>query len=288
MTIRSMTAYSRQAEKAAWGEIIWELRSVNHRFLDLSLRLPEEFNELEMPVRSLVRQNLGRGKIMASLFYIPGDTAPFQLEINATILNQIVTVKDKLNEHFPISVDLVNILKWPGFLSNVATLQREQLMIATQNLLKTTLLDLIASREREGEELLIFIGHKLKKIDEQIEKIIQRLPHAETAHKDRLQSRLAELSVEVDSYRLQQEILFYLQKIDISEEVQRLRTHVNEMKRVLTTHEVVGRRLDFLVQEMQREANTLGNKINDILIQQASVELKVLIEQIREQVQNIE
>lgn len=285
--IMSMTAYSRQTEKKYWGEITWELRSVNHRFLDLSLRLPEELNELEMNVRALVRQHVSRGKIMASLFYVPGEQEPFQSEINPAILKQLVSAATQLKQHFDLNTDFTQLLKWPGLL-NIIPLHQDELLSTAKALLEKTLIDLVATRQREGEQLQHFIDLKLEKINTEIKKIESKLPQAETAHKERLQSRLTELTTTVDHQRLHQEILFYLQKIDIAEEIQRLTTHVIEMKRVLKVGGAIGRRLDFLMQEMQREANTLGNKINDLTIQQANVELKVLIEQIREQVQNIE
>lgn len=287
MAIYSMTAYARQAVQTAFGELVWELKSVNNRFLDISLRLPEELNEIENFIKEKLKMNIGRGKVFANLTYMPGRNSPFQLDVNEGQLRQLQLAAAKIESFLSFQTDLVQLLKWPGVLS-IKKQDMEDLTQSIYSLLDQSISDFLATRQREGLHLQGFIEDKLSKIQEELTKIESELPRVEMALRDKLTKKIQDLLLEVESQRFEQELLFYLQKIDVAEEVQRLKAHIFETVRVLKLGGVVGRRLDFLVQEMHREANTLGNKVNDIKAQQSSLEIKVLIEQIREQVQNIE
>lgn len=287
--IRSMTAFSRKEHTAPWGTLSWELRSVNHRYLEVHPRLPDTLRDLENPVREALRNGLSRGKVECTLKLKAEHITPASLEINETYVKQLLDAAHKIGSLTGESgtLSVTALLNWPGVVATPETDQSE-IQQAALSLLKDALKDFIANREREGQVLNTIISERLDGIDEQVKIVRQHLPEILQAQKEKLKARLEEISANVDQDRLEQEIVYLAQKTDVDEELDRLETHVKEVRRTLKQGGAVGRRLDFLMQELNREANTLGSKSINTLTTQAAVELKVLIEQMREQIQNIE
>jgi len=285
---RSMTAFTRQEMQQPWGALIWELRSVNHRYLEPHFRLPESLREIEGPLRESLRKAISRGKIEATLRFVPENTSG-ALQVDQARLQEVLAATCVLQkagtEMQPLNP--LELLGWPGVLVESALDMREVKQQA-QILFRDGLNDLIAGREREGEELNQLIIQRLDSIDAIVEEVKQMLPGIIQAQRDNLQQKLCELSSELDPGRLEQEIVLLAHKADVDEEVDRLQTHVQEVRRVLTQKGPIGRRLDFLMQELNREANTLSSKSIVAATTRSAVELKVLIEQMREQIQNIE
>lgn len=289
-----MTAYARRAGVLTPGQVIWELRSVNQRYLDLSLRLPEEFRALEPALRQRLQARLGRGKVEVNLRFLPdAGQAAARMTINAELAQGLLRAHEELlalattGGARTAAADLVRLLSWPGLVEQ-ADSDIEASFDGALTLLDETLSDLIAAREQEGRAIAGMIEQRLQGVEEQLELVRAHLPEIRTALDTRFRERLAALEVEVEPGRIEQELVLQLQKLDVDEELDRLETHVAEVRRVMTLKEPVGRRLDFLMQELNREANTLGSKAALAEIGQAAVELKVLIEQMREQVQNVE
>lgn len=285
---RSMTAFSRHEQVFDQGTLIWEIRSVNHRYLELALRLEESFRPLEMDIRKLFAERIARGKIEASLRYQPSQQQT-ALHINAPLAQSIINACDQLTEmaNQPLPIDPLRLLQWPGVAdTEQADLQalKQQAMAA----LEITINDFIAGREREGQTLSDMIEQRCEDILQIADAVKQRLPEILEQQRQRLIQKTAELGVTLEAERLEQEIVLLAQKSDVAEELDRLQSHVDEVKRVLRRDEPIGRRLDFLMQELNREANTLGSKSIDTDTTRYSVDLKVLIEQMREQIQNIE
>ena len=287
--IRSMTAFSRKELNAQWGTLSWELRSVNHRYLEIHPRLPDTLRDLENPVRESLRKSLSRGKVECSLKLKAENITPTSLEINENFVKQLLEAANRLTHMTgdTSGLSVTDLLGWPGVITSPEADQSE-IQQAALGLLKEALQDFVAGREREGQVLNDIISDRLDKIDEQVVIVRQHLPEIVQAQKEKLQARLEEISANVDQDRLEQEIVYLAQKSDVDEELDRLETHVKEVRRTLKQGGAVGRRLDFLMQELNREANTLGSKSINTLTTQAAVELKVLIEQMREQIQNIE
>lgn len=287
--IRSMTSFSRKELKASWGSLSWELRSVNHRYLEISPRLPDTLRDLENPIRESLRKSLNRGKVECTLKLKTEDTVSTSLEINEGFVQQLIDSAHKISNLTGDSGTLTTttLLNWPGVVQTPETDQSE-VQQAALALLKETLDDFISHREREGEALKNIILDRLNQVDEQVGIVRQHLPDILKTQKEKLVNRLQEISANPDPDRLEQELVYMAQKADVDEEMDRLTTHVNEVKRTVTKGGAVGRRLDFLMQELNREANTLGSKSINTITTQAAVELKVLIEQMREQIQNIE
>ena len=285
----SMTAFSRQQLEGDWGSLTWEIRSVNHRYLEVSLRLPEQLRSLENPVRERVRKTLDRGKVECQLRYQP--VAPEQLEVrlNDALIARLLAAHGELDKQSGGAAQLnsMDLLRWPGVVmdqqADADVLQAEAL-----TLFDKALEDLVANRRREGEALKGLLGQRLDSIRRITAAVREKLPDILKAQHEALKARLAELKVELDPARLEQEIALLAQKADVAEELDRLESHVNECARVIDTRGQKGRRLDFLMQELNREANTLSSKsvVADTTLD--AVELKVLIEQMREQIQNIE
>lgn len=292
--MRSMTAYARRAGVLTPGQVIWELRSVNQRYLDLSLRLPEEFRALEPALRQRLQARLGRGKVEVNLKFLPdAGQAAARMTINAELAQGLLRAHEELASLATASgartaaADLVRLLSWPGLVEQ-ADSDIEASFDEALALLDETLSDLIAAREQEGRAIAGMIEQRLQGVEEQLELVRSHLPEIRAALDTRFRERLAALEVEVEPGRIEQELVLQLQKLDVDEELDRLAVHVAEVRRVMALNEPVGRRLDFLMQELNREANTLGSKAALAEIGQAAVELKVLIEQMREQVQNVE
>lgn len=286
--IHSMTGFSCKSLETKWGVLTFEIRSVNHRYLELGVRLPDYCRDLEKSVREHIQKKVQRGKIEVQLRFQPGEAAPFQLIINKPLMAQLAKASKTVTEFFPDStVDTMTLLSWPGILQTStenASVMNDQIVA----LLEMTIEDWLSFRAREGESINQFLRERLSIIQNKCMQIQERMPSVILLSKQKMRARFEELAVTVDSDRLEQELLWLSQKTDIAEELQRIDAHVKEVTRVLGQSEAVGRKLDFLMQELNREANTLGSKSVDAEITQAVVELKVQIEQMREQVQNIE
>lgn len=287
--IRSMTAFARQEYQVFWGQVCWELRSVNHRYLDISIRLPEELRRLEITLREHAQQHLKRGKVDCTLYFQPNKANEVEFNINSPFVTQLWESIKKINALTgktapPTALD---ILRWPGVLEIQSLLDSTQIEEDILCQFDNTLEQLLAHRQREGSQLATFIEQKCAAIADEIACIRQALPVILQAQQERLRTRLTEL-VELNSERLEQETVILAQKMDVAEELERLETHLIEIRQVLIQPPPIGRRLDFLVQELHREANTLGAKANHIDTTHSAIELKVLIEQMREQIQNIE
>lgn len=287
--IRSMTAFASAERQTRWGTLGCELRAVNHRYLELSVRAPEELRALEPALREQVSAKVQRGKLELSLrLRATPDIGTAALRLNQPLLDQLAEAARDLGQRFPgLSVDFSSLLTLPGVLEqegiDAAGLQGEALALVEE-----TLAEFLRAREREGDKLAATLRERLAGIETACGQVRQWLPEIRAALRARLEARYAELAPDLDPGRLEQEFVLWLQKLDVDEELDRLATHVAEARRVLGLHEAVGRRLDFLMQEFNREANTLGSKSVDARTSQIAVELKVLIEQMREQVQNLE
>lgn len=287
---RSMTGFARREAKLAWGTAVWEIRSVNHRYLEPSFRLPEDFREIEPHLREAMRKALQRGKVEASLSIQWEQEGEAELGININRVSQLTKAAQQINQLLGAAaapINALDILKYPGVLQK-QEIDREAMQAAVLTLFDSALEGLIEHRTREGNELEQLILQRLDAVSAQVVTVRARLPEILSAQREKLQTKLAALQIDLDPDRLEQEIVMLAQKADVDEELDRLDTHVIEVKRSLKQTDSLGRRLDFLMQELNREANTLSSKsiVSDTTL--AAVELKVLIEQMREQVQNIE
>lgn len=287
---RSMTGFARREAKLPWGTLVWEIRSVNHRYLEPSFRLPEDFREIEPLLRDAMRKALQRGKVEASLNVHWEQEGENELGLNLTKVAQLTKAAQQINGllgDVAAPVNALEILRWPGVIQK-QELDRDAMHQAALELFDSALEGLIEHRSREGAELEQLILSRLDSVSTQVVKVRARMPEILAAQREKLQAKLAALQVELDPERLEQEIVLLAQKADVDEELDRLDTHVIEVKRSLKQTDSLGRRLDFLMQELNREANTLSSKSIVSDTTQAAVELKVLIEQMREQIQNIE
>ncbi len=288
--IRSMTGFARVERQYEFGRLSWEMRSVNHRYLDFGLRLPEEFRPLESDIRTCLGQFLSRGKIEATLRFVaePGAISS-RLELNSGLARELLVVHEELARLMGIEqpVDISQLIKWPGLIEekrpDTAPLQE-----AAMELLIQAAQELQASRSREGEQMASAIRERLAGVAVLTARVRQWLPEIRAGLKQKMLDRLADISQTLEPGRIEQEVVMLAQKIDVDEELDRLDAHVEEVYRVLDLEEPVGRRLDFLMQEFNRESNTLSSKSIDQRTTQAAVDLKVLVEQMREQVQNVE
>jgi uncharacterized protein (TIGR00255 family) len=290
MAIKSMTAFA-GAERQIDGWLFsWELRAVNHRYLDVSPRLPDLFRNLEAEIRNLVAARLKRGRLEINLAIKKsmGDSPGLRLE-TGLLKDLLATARalEALSERPLQPFSALDLMRWPGVLHE-AEIERERLAPEVLKLLDEALDRLVAARATEGAQLAELIESRCRSIEEQIQAVRARMPQVLDAIRQKLLARLAELAAKPDPDRLEQEWVYLAQKLDVSEELDRLATHLAETRRALRQNEPAGRRLDFLLQEMNREANTLGSKSADAETTRASVEMKVAIEQMREQVQNVE
>ena len=288
MSIRSMTAFASGERSTPWGTLACDVRAVNHRFLELGVRLPEELRAIEAALRERVAQKIGRGKVDVSLRCRPPEGASVDLQPNAALLARLAELAGELDTRFPgMHTDFVDLLRFPGVLEepqrDAAGLQAQALA-----LLDEVIAEFVAAREREGGKLAAVMRDRLDAITAIVAQVRQWLPEIRAGLRQKFQTRLADLKQPIDPGRLEQELVLWLQKLDVDEELDRLDSHLAEARRVLALPEAVGRRLDFLMQEFNREANTLGSKSVDARTSQAAIDLKVLIEQLREQVQNLE
>jgi uncharacterized protein (TIGR00255 family) len=287
--IRSMTAFARQEVTEPWGQLTVELRSVNHRYLDISMRLPEELRVLETRIREAIAQGLSRGKVDVNIRYQPEQQLTDEITLNGTLLEQLAAATSRVETYFPQTrpVSPLEVMRWPGVMQ-MPQVEAEVLHNTAMQLVDTALSEMVRGREREGEKLKALLEQRCDRIDTIVSEVKTLVPEIKQNWREKLLAKLQEFKAEIDAGRLEQELAFMAQKIDVEEEIDRLITHVNEVRRVLQHNKPVGRRLDFLMQELNREANTLGSKSSDARTGTASVDLKVLIEQMREQVQNIE
>jgi uncharacterized protein (TIGR00255 family) len=287
--ISSMTAFAREEYRGELGLMSWEIRSVNHRYLEAFLRLPEELRVLESSVRERLNTRLGRGKLDVSLKFKPGGGAEAGLQINHRMAEQLISVEREMAQLLRCDSVLrpLDLLRWPGVLEEQEqdyTPVKQQALV----LLETTLDSLIDNRLREGERLAEIVRQRCEAMQAQVVQVRNLMPEVLDNVRLRIRERLAEVMEELDETRLEQEMALLAQRLDVDEEMDRLETHLAEVERVLSSDKPVGRRLDFLMQELNREANTLSSKSNDVAVTRAGVEMKVLIEQMREQIQNIE
>ena len=286
--IYSMTAFAHLELKKEWGNAVWEIRSVNQRFLETYFRLPEAFRNLEMTLRERLRTTLTRGKVECSLRIELTTNQNNGLALNQEYAKQVISSLQWLKETAEEGeINLVDILRFPGVVDN----QNQDLDQISQDLLEgfeQILAEFIAMRGREGANLQALIQQRLDAIATEATKVQAQMPSVLQWQKDRLQQRFDELNLQLDPQRLEQEMVLLAQKVDVAEELDRLQLHVKETTSILKKGGAVGRKLDFMMQELNREANTLASKSINADVTNSAVELKVLIEQMREQIQNLE
>jgi uncharacterized protein (TIGR00255 family) len=287
--IASMTGFARRETTGSWGTVVCELRSVNHRFLEAGFRLPDELRAAEGELRTRLARQVRRGKVDCTLSYRRPQAAAAVLDVDPTALQRLMTAIEVVTRSVrePSTVNALDVLRWPGVLREEGA-SGEQLLAVTYAVFDATLEDLVAARAREGARLRELLEQRCTSLEELVAVVRTRLPQMQTRVRARLDERLAELGANVDRERLEQELALLLQRLDVDEELERLSGHIEEVRRVIGGSEPAGRRLDFLMQELNREANTLSSKSQDLETTRSAVDMKVLIEQMREQVQNAE
>jgi uncharacterized protein (TIGR00255 family) len=286
--IRSMTAYASAERAGPTGTLTCELRTVNHRYLEISPRLPEELRSFESALRERIGAQLSRGKVDLTVRLRSEAGSSEGLQVNSQMLSRLSELALDLEHRFPrMSIEFTELLRFPGVLRQAET-DADALQVALIEVLDRALVTLNDTRGREGAKLGELLVERLNGIEKIVGDVRGWLPEIQAALRLRLEGRLADIRQPVEPGRLEQELVLQITRIDVDEELDRLATHISEARRVLALKEPVGRRLDFLMQEFNREANTLGSKSVDSRTTNAAVELKVLIEQMREQVQNIE
>ena len=285
---RSMTAFARNTIDFPWGSVTCELRSVNHRFLETSFRLPETVREIEMPLREIARKKLTRGKVDCSV-QMAFNNSDATINADLNLAKRYIDIAEQIARQIdqPAPISPLDIMRWPGILKD-QDIEPESLHKAAIETFSATVDQLLQGRQREGNKLADIIEQRLVGIESQLKIVRENLPDILAHQRNRLNEKLLDMKAQLDQDRLEQEMVIISNRADVDEELDRLDTHLAEIRRVLTSHEPIGRRLDFLMQELNREANTLGSKSIAGVTTQASVELKVLIEQMREQIQNIE
>ncbi|MCZ6881586.1 MAG: YicC family protein [Gammaproteobacteria bacterium] len=291
--LKSMTAFARLQESCDAGTLTWEIRSVNHRYLEPGLKLPDDFKSLEPEIRKLVSRYLKRGKVDIGLRFKLNGTSESKISLNQEIVHQLRQLEQEVLNivHEGSKLSVANILSWPGVISDSEGDLSPLISLALGSL-ENTLKQLVETRETEGQALAKMINSRCTKISKIVQQLRAHQPAIMVSMREKwelnLSEKLKKWNADADHGRLEQELVILAQKLDVAEELDRIDTHITEVKKVLKREEAVGRRLDFLMQELNREANTLGSKSQDSQTTQYSVDLKVLIEQMREQVQNIE
>jgi len=288
--IASMTGFARRETSGEWGTLVCELRSVNHRFLEAGFRLPDELRAAEGELRARLTRQLRRGKVDCTLTYRRPQGAGSALEVDPVALERVLAVVHIVARTLrepAAAVNALDVLRWPGVLREDGG-SSEQLLAAAYAVFGATLEELIAARAREGARLRELLEQRCTALEALLVGVRARLPEVQARMRTRLNERLAELAASVDPERLEQELALLLQRLDVDEELERLAGHISEVRRVIGASEPAGRRLDFLMQELNREANTLSSKSQDLETTRSAVDMKVLIEQMREQVQNAE
>ncbi len=287
--INSMTGYANVSREAGYGTLGVELRAVNHRYLELAIKAPEELRALEAPVREAIAARVGRGKLDCRVSFTPlkpGERLP---NLNSALFRQLLQLEQQVRRDAPHAAPLstADMLRWPGIFAEDPQ-PLEQMTADTLALVQQALQEFSASRRREGEKLRAVLLERVASMEELVRQITPKIPELVAAFQEKLSTRLAESLASPDDDRMRQEVVMFASKIDVDEELSRLTAHLTEVKRVLDQGGVVGKRLDFLMQELNRESNTIGAKSAAFDVSRTSVELKILIEQMREQVQNIE
>lgn len=284
-----MTGFGRVEVELSGFQLQWEVRSVNHRYLDVQFKLPEGFRAIEQELRQIVAAGARRGKVDVSLSINRTADQAGATKLNLIVSRQIIEHLETLAKEMknPAPISPVAVLRWPGVLSEEEIDSQTVVPRAIESL-QSAIGALCDSRAREGEKIQVMLEQRCVEIDSLVDEVRRRLPNVLIKIRQRLQQRVDSLNAQVDNDRLEQEIVILAQKLDVSEELDRLNAHVNEVRSTFTSNEPIGRRLDFLMQELNREANTLGSKSADSETTQHAVDLKVLIEQMREQVQNVE
>ncbi len=284
-----MTAFARTQNNIEQGELVCELRSVNSRFLELHFKLPETFRANEIHYRAMLQKRLTRGKVECHVRFNPIVQKTGDVTIDEGHAKSLLAACQQINNllHQPSEINPVEILQWPGVIKE-STLDMQAIFKTCEDSLQSAIDDLIANREREGKRMQDLILHRCHAIQKIVDQTRKNMPEIQSRYQKKLRDRLDEINIDVNNDRLEQELVHLAQKMDVDEELDRLDSHLKEINEVLQRDEAIGRRLDFLMQELNREANTLGSKSFDAASTKASVELKVLIEQMREQIQNIE
>lgn len=287
--IYSMTGYATGARELGFGVLNVELRSVNHRYLDIQFRMPDDLRAVEPQLRELLTAKLNRGKVECRISFVATAGSAQLPELNEGLLQQLIGLSARVRAALPEAPEMrvADVLRWPGMLGT-ETLPLEELRAACSALVQSVLAEFTTSRAREGEKLRAMLNERAAAMEQRVAEVAPRMPEVLAAFREKLATRLKEAIANGDDERVRQEVVLFANRIDVDEELTRLATHISELKRILDQGGVVGKRLDFLMQELNREANTLGSKSVDIAVTQASMGLKLLIEQMREQVQNIE
>lgn len=287
-SLRSMTGFARRELATPAGTLVWEVRTVNHRYLEVGLRLPDDFRAIDGEARTVIAAQVRRGKLDATLQFRSAAPAGAGMEVDEALLETLVERTRDIARRTGGTVNAVDVLRWPGV---VREAEREvgALQAAAIALLKEALAALAAHRDSEGERIATVIAERCDRVLGLADEVTTRLPEVRERIRAKLHERLAQFAAtETNKDRFEQELVLALQKLDVDEELDRLRSHVAEVRKALAGHEPAGRRLDFLMQEFNREANTLGSKSQDAATTRAAVDLKVVIEQMREQIQNVE
>jgi uncharacterized protein (TIGR00255 family) len=287
--IRSMTGFARRERQGSFGTLVCELRTVNHRYLEISLRLPEELKALDNEVRQSIGGALRRGKVDANLYLKSAAGGQRKLEIDVSLLDEVLgrleQVRGRMSASAPISP--LELMRWPGIVREAET-DAAPLLAAALEVVRESLTELNDTRAREGQRIRELLASRCASMRALVVTVKARLPEVSQRLRDRIVDRINQLGVAPDPDRLEQELVMYAHKMDVDEELDRLSGHLEEVTSVLDSSEPAGRRLDFLMQELNREANTLSSKSQDVETTRAAVDMKVMIEQMREQVQNVE
>ena len=283
-----MTGYAIATREIPAGSFSFEIRSVNNRYLDMQLRLPDEFRKHEPAMRELLTAQLSRGKVECRLNVTPASTAGNELQFDPTLLKKLLQLEQAVKTRHPAapSLTVAEILKWPGMLGKDTAIDASDDIVMA--LLQTALQDLKAARMREGDKLKAMLLERINQMRQLLQTASPRIPALIAAFEEKLRTRLEEILGTQENDRIHQEITLFASKIDVDEELSRLQAHLDEVERIVNQGGAVGKRLDFMMQELHRETNTIGSKSVDLEITRVSMELKVIVEQMREQVQNIE
>lgn len=285
----SMTAFGRTSLDGESGNYTCEIRTVNHRYLEVNIRLPDELRQFESHCRQIISEKLNRGRVDCYIKKVESNNALESANINTSVLNQLTKLASQVNDTLdPVQpLRMIDVLRWPNVLET-PEVPENVVKNEAAKLMTNTLDRVVVSRQSEGEKLETLIQLRLDEIDGLITKVTALIPEVNNLYRSKITEKLAQVKDELDESRVEQEMIIFLQKSDIAEEIDRLKVHVNEVRKTLSQNKPVGRRLDFLMQELNREANTLGSKSHNAELTNHAVDLKVLIEQMREQVQNIE
>ena len=287
--IRSMTGFARRDRQDPWGTLVCELRTVNHRYLEISLRLPDELKSLDNDIRQTITAALRRGKIDANVYLKSSAGAQQSLELDTKLLDELVARVSEVRSRVPSATEVnpLDLLRWPGVIRESST-DNKSIAAAALGVLKEALTELNDTRHREGQRIRELLLSRCQSMRAQVQNVRERLPEISQRLRERIIERISQMGVTPDPERLEQELVLYAHKMDVDEEMDRLNGHLEEVMSVLDSSEPAGRRLDFLMQELNREANTLSSKSQDVETTRAAVDMKVMIEQMREQVQNVE